>query len=354
MIYFWTPDDNTPRGGIKQIYRNVGVLNSASINACVLHTKRNFRCTWFDHDVPIAYIKNSKCSNINIITKKKYFGKDIFLLNSIKHGYKFKLSHDISNDCTVKKDDIFVLPEFLGFELTKLNLKNPIVIFNQNVHTTFRGCGVSNVNDNTIYNRKNMLGVIVVSEHNLNYLKYAFPYLHIQRVINGVDQNIFNPFGAKKKFQIAYMPRKLYGHIEQVINILSARKALNGWCLAPIENMSETDVARVLRESLIYISTCKEEGFGLPPVEAGMSGCFVIGYTGGAADEYFKKGLCERIEQDDVISLAKIIENTLRIAERNICEISQKGLEFSEYLTKQYNLERESKSVLWTWKNFLI
>ena len=46
-VYYLTPDDNTPRGGVRVMYRHVDLLNANGINAKVLHTRAGFRCTWF-------------------------------------------------------------------------------------------------------------------------------------------------------------------------------------------------------------------------------------------------------------------------------------------------------------------
>ena len=42
VIYFICPDINKPTGGIKQIYRQVDVLNNNSFNAFVLHKETGF------------------------------------------------------------------------------------------------------------------------------------------------------------------------------------------------------------------------------------------------------------------------------------------------------------------------
>src|SRR3954454_8941688 len=53
-VYFVTPDYNLPSGGNRVIYRHVDILNSAGISACVVHQRRGFRCTWFNHDTRVT------------------------------------------------------------------------------------------------------------------------------------------------------------------------------------------------------------------------------------------------------------------------------------------------------------
>jgi len=228
-----------------------------------------------------------------------------------------------------------------------------MVIFNQNVHGTFRGCGFGEHAAAMVYSHPNVLGAIVVSEHNRRYLEYAFEGLDVHRVVNGVDSALFHPDDPPRLRQIAYMPRKMPGHLEQVINMLIGRGALEGWRLVPIDRMNESKVAESLRHSFLYLSTCKEEGFGLPPVEAGMAGCLVVGYTGSAANEYFQEGLCERVDQDDVLGFAQAVERTLAWAETDEAEAIERGRAFSAYLTERYSLEREADSVLTVWRALL-
>ena len=117
--------------------------------------------------------------------------------------------------------------------------------------------------------------------------------------------------------------------------------------------MDEQSVADVLRHSFVFLSTCYEEGFGLPPVEAGMAGCLVVGYTGSAADEYFEEGLCERVDQDDILGFAEAIERTLAMVEADEGAALQRGRAFSELLSERYSLEREAESVLHAWRTLL-
>ena len=54
-LLFICDDVNTPTGGIKQIYRQVDVLNANGFNAYVLHRHYGFKCTWFANETQIAY-----------------------------------------------------------------------------------------------------------------------------------------------------------------------------------------------------------------------------------------------------------------------------------------------------------
>src|SRR5262249_26446099 len=124
------------------------------------------------------------------------------------------------------------------------------VIFNQNAYLTFFG---SEGYEKNPYRSKRLLGVICVSQDNLEYLKDTFPDLNIKRIRLSVDSLRFNISGHKKK-QIAYMPRKLPKDAVQVVKILEERGRIKDWEFVPIENRNADEVAEILRESAIFMS----------------------------------------------------------------------------------------------------
>lgn len=355
MLFFWVPDDSTPRGGIKQIYRHVEILERAGIEACVLHTQLGFVSTWFEHRARMAYLDESLPRRVHrwLCSNVQRWAPDADL--NLFAGRKIKIA-EANGSYRVHRlsdSDVLVMPEYLGASLADAKLDLPMAIFNQNVHGTFWGYGFGENAGETVYSRPNVLGAVVVSEHNRRYLEYAFEGLEVHRVVNGVDSALFHPNDSPRYRRIAFMPRKKPLHLEQVINILSSRGAFKGWELTPIDGMDEQSVADVLRHSFVFLSTCYEEGFGLPPVEAGMAGCLVVGYTGSAADEYFEEGLCERVDQDDILGFAAAIERTLAMVEADEGAALQRGRAFSELLSERYSLEREAESVLHAWRTLL-
>ena len=355
MLFFWAPDEPIPRGGIKQIYRHVEILERAGIEACVLHTQLGFVCTWFEHRAPMAYLGESLPRRVHrwACSRVKRWAPAADL--NLHAGRKIKVADASGSyrEHRLSSSDVLVMPEYLGASLAAADIELPMAIFNQNVHGTFWGYGFAGNPWETVYSRPNVLGAVVVSEHNRRYLEYAFEGLNVHRVINGVDSALFHPNDSPRYRRIAFMPRKKPQHLEQLINILASRGAFNGWELTPIDGMDEASVAEILRHSFVFLSTCFEEGFGLPPVEAGMAGCLVVGYTGSAADEYFEEGLCERVDQDDILGFAEAIERTLALVETDEAQAVQRGLAFSKLLTERYSLERESESVLAAWRALL-
>lgn len=356
MIFFVLPDDNRPIGGIKQAYRNVQILSEHGLPAFALHKSEGFTCDWFEHSAPTAFLGQSKVSYVidktySLVRNRKRVRFDL----AADAGREVKLQ---SSTGKIKKhvlnsDDLIVLPEFHGYALNDVVNDIPVAVFNQNPHGTFRSYPITPGEYPTIYRSKNLAGVVVVSEHSRNYLEFAFPDLMIHRVINGVDKRYFHSNSDRKNKSIAFMPRKLPRHVEQVINLLRYRGALDGWLLVPINGLNEQEVAKRLRESTIFISTCTQEGFGLPPLEAAMSGCYVVGYTGQAAEEYMDAKYCEPVPQDDVLGLAIAVERALKYYETRPQELKSRAVEFSSLLAERYSLENEKKSVIRAWSDVL-
>ena len=55
-IYVLCPENDRPSGGVKILYRHVGVLARNGFSASILHQQRGFRGTWFANSTPIRYL----------------------------------------------------------------------------------------------------------------------------------------------------------------------------------------------------------------------------------------------------------------------------------------------------------
>lgn len=359
MLFFLTPDRPSPSGGLKQIYRHAELLESAGIEACVLHTQTGFACRWFEHNARLAYLGETLSRRarrvIDTNLRRSWQPPSPVPDLDLFEGRKIRLAEPTGSyrEHKLSSSDVLVLPEYLGVALADAHIELPMVIYNQAWWPTFRGYGFGERAAQTAYSRPNMLGAVAASEYIQRYLEYAFEGLNVHRVVNGIDSSLFHPNDGPRHRRIAFMPRRMTSHLEQLFNMLTLRGALDGWELTPIAGLSESGVAEVLRHSFVYLSTCEEEGFGLPPAEAGMAGCVVIGYTGSGAAEYFKEGLCERVDQDDVLGFAQAVERNLAWVESNEAAAIEQGRAFSEFLTERYSLEREADSVLTAWRALL-
>jgi glycosyltransferase involved in cell wall biosynthesis len=83
------------------------------------------------------------------------------------------------------------------------------------------------------------------------------------------------------------MPRKRPSEAKQLKQWFAA--LCPQWAHVPwfeVDGMSRPQVAQALAESLVFVSLSKDEGLGLPPLEAMAAGCLVAGFTGGGGQEY--------------------------------------------------------------------
>lgn len=113
---------------------------------------------------------------------------------------------------------------------------------------------------------------------------------------------------------IAYMPRKNKEEMDIIKNLL--RKCNGGSCgmncrghdggtpwwkypadftgirLIEVDNLSETQVVETLQKADIFLAISREEGLGLPPLEASLCGCLIIGYHGRGGKEWLTDKTC--------------------------------------------------------------
>jgi Glycosyl transferases group 1 len=312
MIFILCPDDNTPWGGIRKLYRHADVLNQLGLAAAILHQQPGFRCTWFPHQTRIAY----------------------------------------SNQTTFAPTDVLVLPEIYSASLARIAPGIRKVIFNQNCYNTFRGYGLQMDNHLCPYIHPQVIAALTVSHDSFEYLRYAFPTLRIYRLRYGIDRKLF-AYHAQKKPLICFMPRKQHSDAEQVLNILRFRNALNGFQVLPLANRAEGEVAAALRDSRLFLSFGYPEGFGLPPAEAMACGCLTIGYHGNGGREYFRPELAFPIEVGDILGFARTVEEVLCCLRQSPETFESRTRRASEFIHEEYSLKHEAEDIQRTWRAIL-
>lgn len=352
-ILFVTPDINSPTGGIKQLYRQVDVLNNNGYEAFILHKKGGFRCTWFKNDTKVLY--NFRSLDIidkflNKENKKRGFFKTI--LNVKKHIINLKSLIDKYKyeDTVIDKEDIIVFPEVYGKAIDNFFLENKKVIYNQNCYYTFWGFDF--LDESNPYKNNTTKAIIVASNDAMSYMNFGFPDVPLYRVKYGIDEKVF-AYSKTKKKQIAFMPRKLNEDAVQIINLLNFRGKLKGWTFKAIDKMEENEVAEALKESAFFLSFNHKEGFGMPPAEAMACGCIVVGYTGKGGKEFFKNDFCYPIEDRDVTDFAKTLERLVLEYENDDQIFIEKGKKASDFILSEYSMDVEVNTIVNCWNSIL-
>jgi hypothetical protein len=272
-VYYLSPDDNTPSGGIRVLYRHVDLLNAAGRPAAILHTRPGFRAGWFVNETRVLS----------------------------------------AGEVTLGPADILVVPEYFGPGLGALPAACRKVVFNQNAYQTFDRVPFAGTAAGAPYaGVRGIEALLTVSQDNAALLRHAFPGLavHIARVV--VDERVFHPGERAPGKRIGYMPRRRAREQEQLLHILRSRGCLEGWELVAIDGLSEAQTAAALRDCAVFLSFSEREGFGLPPAEAMASGAYVVGFTGLAGREFFDPSYCTPVAEADLLAFALAVEGALQ------------------------------------------
>jgi hypothetical protein len=317
-IYYYAYDHQKPRGGQKMVYRHVDILRAHGREAHVRHTAPGYRLTWFDNDT-------------SVIDEPTFCAR-------------------FDPAC-----DIIVLPEDLGPRIATYPGRK--VIFNQNVFYGFYAFGFRKPSEYP-YLRDDVVGAMVVSQHNRDSLRFAFPRLPVHRVVNGIDARRFQCGDmGRKRLQIACVPTKAEMDLTQVIHILEARarQGLNG--LAGLEwvhirGLSEADVAHHLDQSLFLLFVSIHEGMGMLPLEAMLSGAIVAGYSGGPTVEYLSNEVAVTASPGDCVALVEGIERVARWFRDGDDRLSAM-VERARGVAAWHSIAREQQTVIAAWDALL-
>lgn len=269
-LFFVCPDDNTPYGGVRVLYRCVDTMNAAGYSAVIVHMRNGFRCTWFDNTTPVT-----RASDVRFTT-----------------------------------GDLLVLPEWYRERIPHIAPGVPHLVFNQGPHITYYGSGITRASWKPVVS-SDTLGIVANSPYTFEYLRYSFPHIPVYQITLGIDVRIFHPPVEEKQKCIAFMPRRGLDELVQLIRILDSRGALDDWELVAIDGMTEAETAAILRRSAVFLALNQRGGFGLPPLEAMASGCIVVGFHGGCGRVYMRPGAALAIDDGEIIIFAQQLESVL-------------------------------------------
>ena len=341
-VYYLCPEHKTPVGGVRVIYRHVDILNKHGIPAYVVHKTRGFRVNWFKNDTPLVYWRNNLFDRLAAKLGRR-LDADAVIELPIKGGPASRIG----------AADILVTPEMYGPDLAAAygrGIKK--VVLNQNCYLTFRGYSFNRDRLISPYYHKDVLATLINSADGEGYLKYAFPELPLFRFRLSIDPDRFS-YVRDKKQQICFSRIKNEADAMQVVNILKFRGALKDFEIMPFINLPQSEVARIYKESLLFLSFGYPEGFGLPPAEAMACGCVVIGFHGGGGREFFKPEFSYPIEQGDIIGFARTVEEVIRAYKENPEYVLEKGRKAATYIQERYSLKLEEQEVIAAWEAIL-
>jgi len=120
------------------------------------------------------------------------------------------------------------------------------------------------------------------------------------------------PYRAAKAPLVTYMPRKRKGEAHLIAEALVRRGRLGGAELRAIDGAGQAKVARLMADTLVFISLSHKESLGFPVMEAMAAGCIVVGYTGLGGREFFDERTGFPVEDGDTMGLVRRVEEVVQ------------------------------------------
>lgn len=268
-VYYLSPVEKSPSGGIKVIYRHVDALNALGIPAAVVHNQDGFRCEWFDNRTRVISAPSLH----------------------------------------LKQNDLLVLPECYGPGFGGVPSGVRVVVFNQGPHRMFDRIPLDPRSPGAPYSGlEGLEGILTVSQDGADMLRAAIPDVSVAIARNVIDENIFHPNAGDDVRRISYVPSRRAAELQQLLHLLHARPEISSgdWQLQPLYGLSERRMADALRNSTIFLSLSDRDGFGLPPAEAMACGSYVVGYPGGGGGEFFESAYCSPAHDTTEVFMALI------------------------------------------------
>lgn len=303
-IFYVSKNFSHPLGGVRISHHHVGILARNGFDAAIL-LRQDRPQDFFPADVPTQVFSTS---------------------------FQFR------------DDDIFVVPEPWGDFLAQLAAR-PVrkVVFCQNHFYVSYGLGL-----HRDYSAYGVETVFCCGDVIAEFLRATFGLARVPIVHNAIDHTMFKP--GPKRLQIAYMPRKMAKEVDFIRMAFRLRHpqfASLPWL--PIDMVVESEVARRLRESAIFLSLSRLEGVGLPPLEAMASRCLVVGFTGGGGLEFARDDNGFWCAPDDLVGAADALARAATMFESD--PTGYKGRwEAGVQTASKYNLQRLEQELLAFWQ----
>lgn len=292
--------------------------------------------------VILSAMKHLKQSGFDVYTFYCFKENEI-AFKETPFGKEFK---DLNVDELNPETDLVIISEeFVWVVLQILNPKKiRYMIFNQGISASFYSqhpdsTPVSLEEYKIVY--KNAIRIISNSLHTTKGLITLFE-IDPQNIFQyriGIDRNLYYP--EKKENLVCFLLSK-NSDFGRFIEIYFKGKYPE-WDIVRIDRFSKEETASIFRKSKIFLSFGGPEGFGLPPLEAAISGCRVIGFDGCGGREYFKEPTFTKVKFMDHLDFIEKLEIFMKSFDYiNITPYN----DYIDYLSSFYSKENEMISVL--------
>jgi glycosyltransferase involved in cell wall biosynthesis len=305
-IFYFASDSNQPFGGEKHTYEHVNILNEAGFEAYALHTRPNYRHTWFENATPTI------------------------------DSHHFWEIYD-------RDKDYIVLPESMGSRIPAFPGRK--VIFNKNFYYGFQIFSQASHEAFDGYTDDSVVAIFAVSDHNVAHLRCSFPNAKVFRMFFHIDSDLFSyaPLSRKQRVIACVSKEKDQLDILRQMAISRSRAGLNvvsdyRWVL--LEGFNERQMAQTLQSALVAISLSAKEGLGRTLLEAMACGCLSLGLGVGALKESLPQE-CQ-FEPEDFIAMIERIEQITNTFPHNVAQwqsLSEAGRKIAEAFTRRQQKE---------------
>jgi hypothetical protein len=167
----------------------------------------------------------------------------------------------------------------------------------------------------------------------------------VRRVVLRVGRSGMG-YREKKRRRIAYMPRKRPHEAAFAAKLLRDAPEAAGFEITELARMDDSALAEALGETLLFLSFSDREGFGLPPAEALLCGCLVVGYDGIGGREYFDLDAARAVPDSDVVALVRTARAVLAAYAEDPGPLDADRRKAAREIAARYSAEAFAASVL--------
>lgn len=242
--------------------------------------------------------------------------------------------------------DLVIVPEVFGEEILKFPEGVPRLGFCQNGYLVDRW-GISDKNHHPYEHCKDIVGVMVESEHTASILREKYPKCAEIIVTHSSGNGRTGQLGP---FRYAPWPRQKkivyfqYKHEHLNPQILQDLPLPKGWTVECMTGKSDEEIAELYRQASIFIAANFEEGLCAPTQEAMISGTYIVGWYGGGTEEYLK-GRSTMVEQDNIVALREAIVEEARRIDESPEYYGIASYHWSTWHQRYYSREREINEI---------
>ena len=336
-IIYLMPAHKKASGGSKVIYQHSEIINKFKIE---------------NISSKILHLKKKKMAKFRLSLKKSFDNKNSknygWLANEMKAARNFiPPSSWNKNKIQIKSDmnfnpntDFVIIPEIWAHFAYDLLIR-------QKIKYAIFALGAYSMN--SFYDHEKLSKsyskaefILTVSDDTSKCVKFIFPNCRnkVFKINLSIDHKKFK-IPKKKDNLITFIPRALTDHFH-ILSLFLFKKLPKKWRIEPLSNLDEKQLFKKLSSSKIFLSFSYITGLGMPPIEAGIAGNKVIGYTGEGGKDFFKKPIFEEIESGNIKHFCEEILNTVNNYPKNWI---QKTRFQRKQLIQKYSIINEEKLI---------